>query len=138
MMLDDLGLLPTLKRYLETLNAQTTAVIDFKASGQERRYAGYLEVFVFRAIQELVSSALHDRKATRLGVVVNLDENKVRVEVTDDGAAIDVEAIEDGTLVSARLLRERVEMLGGEMTVDYEPSVGNTVVFSVQALSEEK
>lgn len=138
MMLDDLGLVPTLKRYLEALNAQTTAVVDFKMTGQERRYASYLEVFVFRGIQELVSSALHERKATRVSVAVNLDENKVRVEIVDDGAPIDTEAIEEGTAVSLRLLRERVEMLGGEMTIDYNPSAGNTVIFTVQALSEKK
>ena len=133
MMLDDLGLVPTVKRYLESLNSKTSAAIEVKVMGQERRYAGYVEVFVFRAIQELVSAALHARKATRLQVAMELEENEVRVQVEDDGSSINMDSMDDSSPVGLQLLRERVEMLGGEMTVDRDPKTGNKVVFVVQA-----
>jgi len=133
MMLDDLGLAPTVKRYLESLNNKTNAVIEVKVLGQERRYADYLEVFVFRAIQELVSTALHERKATRVQVTMELEADEVKVKIEDDGVAINASALDEDASVGLQLLRERVEMLGGHMNIDSEPSAGNQVVFVVQA-----
>ncbi len=137
MMLDDLGLVPTVKRYLETLNNQTDADIEVRIFGQERRYAGYLEVFVFRAIQEMVSAALHDRKADHVAVTLTLDERQVQVQVEDNGEPLNVEEIEGGEFVGLRLLRERVEMLGGSMNIESDPNEGNKVSFVVLALAAD-
>ena len=57
MMLDDLGLIPTLKRYVESFKEQTGHEIDLVVKGKERRFESYLEVLVFRAFQELVGNA---------------------------------------------------------------------------------
>ena len=130
MMLDDLGLVPTVKRYLETLSKQGEAQIKVQVFGEERRYAGYLEVFVFRALQELISAAIHDRKATRVNVRLDLDERQVRVEMTDNGDLLDADAAESN--VGVRLLRERVEMLGGSMTLGGDEEE-NRIVFEVLA-----
>ncbi len=132
MMLDDLGLVPTVKRYLETLSKQGEAQIEVQVLGEERRYAGYLEVFVFRAIQELVSAAIHDRKATRVSVRLDLDERQVKVEMTDNGDSLELESDEPNAPMGLRLLRERVEMLGGTMTVGYEDGE-NRIAFEVLA-----
>ena len=132
MMLDDLGLAPTIKRYLESLHNQTGASIELKIVGQERRYAGYVEVFVFRAIQELVSMALHERKALHVQVVVELEANEVKVQIEDDGTLIAADALEN-TTSGLRLLRERVEMMGGHMNVDRRLAAGNMVTFVIQA-----
>ncbi len=135
MMLDDLGLVPTVNRYLETLDRQVDAAVKTEILGQERRYASYLEVFVFRAIQELVSVALHDRKAAHVTVRLTLEERQVKVAVEDDGTPVDEMAIERGTEIGLRLLRDRVEMLGGSMSVSSEP--GSTVV-SFEVLAPEE
>ncbi len=137
MMLDDLGLVPTVKRYLETLNNQTDADIKVRILGQERRYAAYLEVFVFRAIQELVSTALHERKADHISVMLHLDERQVQVQVEDNGTPLDVEEIESSEFVGLRLLRERVEMLGGNMNIESDASEGNRISFVVLALAAD-
>jgi len=132
MMLDDLGLAPTIKRYLESLNNQTNATIDLKLLGQEQRYAGYVEIFVFRAIQELISAALHERKATQVQVTMELEPNSVKVQIEDDGTPIKFDALsEDST--GLRLLRERIEMMGGHMNVERNPGGNNTITFVVQA-----
>ncbi len=132
MMLDDLGLVPTVKRYLETLSKQGEAQIEVRVFGEERRYAGYLEVFVFRTIQELVSTAIHTRKATRVTVRLDLDERQVKVEMTDNGDLLEADSEEANAPMGLRLLRERVEMLGGTMTVSSDDGE-NRIVFEVLA-----
>ncbi len=132
MMLDDLGLVPTVKRYLETLSKQGEAQIEVRIFGEERRYAGYLEVFVFRTIQELVSTAIHNRKATRVAVRLDLDERQVKVEMTDNGDLLEADTEGPNAPMGLRLLRERVEMLGGTMTVSNDDGE-NRIVFEVLA-----
>lgn len=132
MMLDDLGLAPTLKRYLETLADQLNAEIDIRLLGEERRYPQYLEVFVFRAVQELVLEALRLRDATRVSGAITLEEREVKAQLEDNGTALDEIALEqDEKWINLRLLRERIEMLGGSFTIDSRDGHGTMVSFNV-------
>ena len=54
MMLDDLGLVPTLKRYVDAYKEQSGIDIRLIVTGSERRLESYQEVMIFRAIQELL------------------------------------------------------------------------------------
>jgi two-component system, NarL family, sensor histidine kinase DegS len=47
MMLDDLGLVPTIKRYVESFKEQNNLDITANITGQERRLESYIEVLVF-------------------------------------------------------------------------------------------
>ncbi|HSS96610.1 MAG TPA: histidine kinase, partial [Terriglobales bacterium] len=49
MMLDDLGLVPTIKRYADYLAEKLGAEVAVSVTGSERRLQPYLEVVVFRA-----------------------------------------------------------------------------------------
>ena len=52
MMLDDLGVIPTLRRYVESFQEQSDIPIALTVTGTERRLESYVEVTIFRAIQE--------------------------------------------------------------------------------------
>ncbi len=54
MMLDDLGLAPTLKRYAEGLAENGFDGLEMTITGRDRRLAAYQEVTIFRIIQELI------------------------------------------------------------------------------------
>ena len=53
MMLDDLGLVPTIKRYVESYKEESGIEATINIKGTERRLEPYLEVFIFRSIQEI-------------------------------------------------------------------------------------
>ncbi len=133
MMLDDLGLVPTVKRYLDTLREQSGVDIRVNVSGGERRLASYLEVFVFRAVQELVGNAIHHGQASQVQVYLELGEDMVRVRVEDNGAGFDTDALREQKGMGLALLRERVEMLGGSLKVTSTPGQGTQVSFEVPA-----
>jgi two-component system sensor histidine kinase DegS len=65
MMLDDLGLFPTLKRYVDALKEQSGVEISLRIKGQERRLEPYLEVMIFRAVQELLGNAIRTTRTIR-------------------------------------------------------------------------
>jgi two-component system sensor histidine kinase DegS len=66
MMLDDLGLIPTVRRYAEAFKEQTSLDVNVTVTGNEKRLETYLEVMLFRAIQELLGNAARHSQATRV------------------------------------------------------------------------
>lgn len=118
MMLDDLGLMPTLKRYVEGLTDSGFPGVTLTITGKERRLEGYKEVTIFRFIQELVNIGREHGRATNIKIAMDMGESQARITVEDNGSGFDL----DGALTSAdagRLglvsLRERVELLGGQV-----------------------
>jgi two-component system sensor histidine kinase DegS len=132
MMLDDLGLIPTIRRYADTFKEQTGLEVNVIISGTERRLESYLEVMVFRAIQELLSNAARHSQATLIKVNVDITDNLVRVGVDDNGKGFDIDSVQ-GKNLGLKLIRERTEMLGGNFEVDSATGKGTRIMFSLPA-----
>jgi len=133
MMLDDLGLIPTIRRYSETYKEQSGLDMNLLISGTERRLEPYLEVMVFRAMQELLGNASRHSHASEVKVYVDVGDNLIKVSVDDNGKGFDIDTIDEGNSLGLKLIRDRVEMLGGSFDVDSSAGKGSRVVFSVPA-----
>ena len=133
MMLDDLGLIPTIRRYSDTFKEQIEMEVNVSVSGNERRLEPYLEVMVFRAIQELLGNAARHSQATVLKLNVDLTDDIIRVSVDDNGKGFDVDSIQKEQSLGLKLIRERTEMLGGTFEVDSALGKGARVTFSLPA-----
>jgi two-component system sensor histidine kinase DegS len=135
MMLDDLGLAPTIRRYADAFKEQTGLDVNVTVTGQERRLEPYLEVMLFRAIQELLGNAARHSQGTQVRVNLDLGEDRVRVSVDDNGKGFDPDSIQQGNNLGLKLIRERTEMLGGSFEVDSALGRGARVLFAVPARS---
>lgn len=135
MMLDDLGLVPTLRHYIEGYREQTGLEVNFSASGTERRLDGYLEIMIFRAVQELLSNAYRHSEGSRVTVHIDTQEESVEVSVEDDGKGFNVDQALDGSM-GIKVIKDRVEILGGEMIIDTAVGQGTRINFEVPAGTE--
>jgi two-component system sensor histidine kinase DegS len=132
MMLDDLGLIPTLRRYLESFSENSDVQTDLAVIGKERRLASHKEVTTFRIIQELLNNAKDYGHANSARIVLDLEGDRLRATFEDDGDGLE---ITDGLTSQAaeRLglatMRERIEMLGGEIHFDSDLGKGTKVNF---------
>lgn len=118
MMLDDLGLMPTLKRYVEGLTDSGFPGVTLTITGKERRLVAYKEVTIFRLIQELINIAREHGRATTVKITMDMGESQARITVEDNGSGFDLdEALTsaDAARLGLLPLRERVEMLGGQV-----------------------
>ena len=131
MMLDDLGLGPTIQRYADTFKQQTNLDVRLTTSGLENRLENYLEVMIFRAVQELLSNVARHSQATQVKLQIDVDSGEVRVSIDDNGKGFDLKAASEGNGMGLKVIRDRVEMLGGEMDIDSVIGQGTRVVFSV-------
>jgi two-component system sensor histidine kinase DegS len=133
MMLDDLGLIPTIRRYAETFKEQSGIEMNLLVSGTERRLEPYLEVMVFRALQELMGNVSRHSHATIVKVYVDVGDSLIKVSVDDNGKGFDVDMVNEGNSLGLKLIRDRVEMLGGNFDVESSAGKGARIVFSVPA-----
>ncbi len=142
MMLDDLGLAPTLKRYAEGLAENGFDGVEMHVSGKERRLAAYQEVTIFRVIQELIHIGRQYSHASSIKVSVEMGDDAIKVSVEDNGTGFELDeelSTPDAQLLGLSTLRKRIEMLGGTITFDSRPGQGLQVQFSlpVEEAAEE-
>ena len=135
MMLDDLGLVPTVRRYSDAFKEQMGLDISVTVTGNERRLEPYLEVMLFRAIQELLGNAARHSQGSVVKVVLDMGEERVRVSVDDNGRGFDPDVVQQGASLGLKLIRERSEMLGGSFEMDSAIGKGARISFAVPARS---
>jgi two-component system sensor histidine kinase DegS len=133
MMLDDLGLTPTLTRYVEAYKEQVGMDIRLTVSGLEQRLEPYLEVMIFRAVQELLLNAQRHSQAVQVWVQIDASEADVKVSVDDNGKGFDSGMADDKGGMGLKVIRDRVEMLGGQMEIDSTSGKGTRVSFEIPA-----
>ena len=134
MMLDDLGLAPTLKRYIDAIKDQSGVDIQLMVTGMERRLENYLEVMVFRAVQELLASAIRESHATKVTVDLDIGEKNVKVTMDDNGKGFDVETLSERNNMGIKVIKERVEMLGGFIDISSIINQGTRITFQLPAM----
>jgi two-component system sensor histidine kinase DegS len=138
MMLDDLGLVPTLKKYIEGFQEKSGLPINLTITGQERRLESHTEATIFRVIQELIKNARDYAHCTSIEVSLDIDDAWVRTSVEDNGTGFDVDevmqAVEQYKTIGLATVRERVEMLGGQLDIDSSVGRGTKVSLEIPAL----
>jgi two-component system sensor histidine kinase DegS len=126
MMLDDLGLNPTLKRYIQDFEAKSGLACNLVISGKEQRLPPHAEVTVFRVVQSLLNNVREHANATHVEISLDLGPDGLKAKVEDDGSGFDVNevmaAARQRKTMGLMTIIEQVEMLGGE--IQFDSSVG--------------
>lgn len=133
MMLDDLGLVPTLNRYLENMKSQSSVDIRFTPSGGDNRLESYREVMIFRAVQELLGNAIRHGQGTQVKIQLDMTPFEVRLMVDDNGRGFDVNSLAESSGTGLKVIQDRVKMLGGEMDIDSVSGQGARISFTIPA-----
>ncbi len=131
MMLDDLGVAPTIRRYADTFKDQAGVEVSVLISGTERRLESYVEVMIFRSMQELLSNAVHQNQATVVKIQMDMGDTLVRLTVDDNGKGMDTDQLAKEPNLGLKLIKERSEMLGGKFELDSTPGKGSRITLSI-------
>lgn len=128
MMLDDLGLVPTMRRYVDAFKEKGTMEVKFTPVGEERRrMESHTEVTMFRSLQELLSHCRDIAMSTKVDLVLDISGDKAKGSVSFDGREIsETETAAEqshGKIYSLNTLKERIELVGGAMDI-YSGSEG--------------
>lgn len=136
MALDDLGIVPTLKKYLSTVTEYNPEVsIHFQSRSTEKRIPSNYEVSIFRLVQECVTNAMKHGKSKDIWVKLEWLKDAVNIVVKDDGIGFDTQIIKDHSFGIIGM-RERVDLLQGQMRIQSEINRGTTVLFKIPLEAE--
>ena len=133
MALDDLGLVPALRTYFSAFEEKTGLHVDLLVVGDERRLPSSIEIAAFRLIQECVNN-VHKHAGTGAAVVkVEYTQGLLNISVKDDGVGFDPDRLNGERSERYGLIgmKERVEMLRGEIAIRSRPGEGTRVSMSI-------
>ena len=112
---------------------------DFGRGRSESRLKGEaIGSFVFQAVRELILNAAKHGHATHVAIrLSHVDEDHIRLMVTDDGVGCDPERLNprsDSGGFGLFSIRERLDLIGGSLEITSAPGQGTkaTIISSVQ------
>ncbi len=131
MMLDDLGLMPTLKQYVQDFEEKSGISTNLTVLGRETRLPAHTEVTIFRVIQELLNNIQAHAHATNAQIALDFQETMVAITVEDDGSGFDVNELQGPAQqrkgLGLHTIKERAEMLGGQVQIESRIGRGTRV-----------
>lgn len=130
MALDDLGLIPTIKKYISTISEYNKIKIDFTLLGQERRLDPKYEVAFFRLMQEGLQNAIKHADATTIQVKLEVRCDLLTLIIKDNGKGFETTNKKDQSFGLVGM-KERVENLEGEMLIHSKIGKGTTISIQV-------
>jgi signal transduction histidine kinase len=129
-MLDDFGLIPALRFYIDEFPKRKGRRIQFTADAVVENLDTDKRTVLYRIAQEALTNVDKHAQASRVTVAIRRARDCVCLEVTDDGIAFDVGGLSSAK-ASGRLgltgMRERAEMIGGKFDVVSAPGEGTSV-----------
>jgi two-component system sensor histidine kinase DegS len=128
MMLDDLGLIPTVQKHVAYVEENTGVKIIVTINGSEKKLEPYLEVFLFRTIQELIANSIKRNQSMintlNIEVILTLDHSKILLTVLDNGKEYSSDELKEEDGLGLTLIEERVGLLGGVFNVQTTGETG--------------
>lgn len=81
--------------------------------------------------RESLTNAIRHGGASRIRIIIDAQQSEVSVTVTDDGAGFSLAKAEQATGQGLRNMRQRAQLMGGEVRIDSAPGRGTTVAVTV-------
>lgn len=142
MTLDDLGLIPTLERYIYNFMKESSILVELKILGDVSSFESAMEIAVFRIIQEALNNVQKHSHARKVDITVEKTSVRFSVLISDDGVgfnkeedAIDKDIRSGGFGLMS--MKERAELLNGKLKVKSSPDMGTKIYLSIPLNEEE-
>lgn len=128
--LDDVGLIPALHAYCQSLAARKKIRIELSAVRGVEALDAAGRTVIFRVAQEALTNVARHAHATRVRITLSEIAGAIRIEIVDNGKSFQVGSdLLAGN--SKRLglvgMKERIEMVGGRLAIESAPASGTTV-----------
>ena len=125
--LDDLGLLPALEWQLQDFQKHTGLAGSFVTELEHIDLDTHAATAVFRIFQETLTNVVRHAQARRVDVSLTEANNCLVLQVRDDGQGITEQELAKPKSFGLLGMRERVYLLGGEISIVGTAGQGTTV-----------
>lgn len=129
--LANLGLVPTLQRYVTTMSALFDRECVFLINGAPHRIAAYRELAVFRFVQETLANAFKYAGAAEVSLTMDLEPDSMVISVDDSGPGFDLATRSRNSGYGLESIRRNAARAGGTLQVDSLPGNGTSITLTV-------
>jgi len=130
--LDDLGLVAALERYVKDYNEHSRVDVDLVTIGfKEDRLPPPVETALYRIVQEGLTNVARHSQAKTVSVLLERNNGRVRAIIEDDGMGFNPQSTMKGDRLGLYGMRERAELLNGELIIETKENQGTTIFVEV-------
>jgi signal transduction histidine kinase len=130
-MLDDLGLVPTLRWQIGRFEERTGIRVDFSASNVDRRFPPEIELTAFRVIQEALTNVARHSGVTEVKLELWADPQTLGARIEDRGKGFNSEEASINHSAGLMGMRERCRQLGGRLSIESTPGGGTRIAMEL-------
>lgn len=131
--MDEIGLDAAMKKEISRLRKSEILNVSYETSGESIELSPIVSLGILRIVSEACNNILKHANAKHVFIQVKYLEEKIVVEVEDDGVGFiinDIQNLEmsDGSEFGIFMMRERAYLLSGKLEIISEPGKGTKVV----------
>jgi two-component system, NarL family, sensor histidine kinase DegS len=136
MTLDDLGLVPTLRRYATQFGEKSNLEINLLVQNVEQRLPSHYEVTIFRFVQEALNNVARHANAHQVRLLLDASGDTLQIMIEDDGSGFHVnETLADENArknMGIAGMRQQIEvLLRGEFGIESAIGRGTRIAATI-------
>ena len=130
-MLDDLGLAATIEWQLQEFEQRSGIRSRLRLTAADLPLAPETATALFRVFQEALTNVARHAQATQVEVTLQEQPDQLLLEVCDNGRGIRPAELKNGKSLGLVSMRERVQLLSGELKISGSVDQGTTVFVKI-------
>ena len=134
MSLDDLGLIPTVQRFISNYMDETKQNVELHVFGEPVALAPIVELASFRIIQEALNNVKKHAGADYVHVKLEFTKKFIKLLVSDNGKGFDKANVKSQDInggYGLLSMKERVDLLNGKLDVISTPGKGTKILAGI-------
>jgi PAS domain S-box-containing protein len=135
--LDDFGLLAAMEWQLGEFERRSGITCVWQTELKSIEVNKDVATAVFRLFQESLTNVARHALATRVVVSIDADKGHLILQVRDNGRGITTEQLRGTASLGLPGMRERVDLLGGDLLIEGSPGQGTNVRVRIPLLVSE-
>jgi signal transduction histidine kinase len=125
--LDYLGIVGAAKNFCKEFGERQKVEVDFQSHDMPTALPAEVSLSLFRVLQEALRNAAKHSGVKRFEVRLWGSTGGIHLTVSDFGAGFDTETAMKGTGLGLTSMRERLRLVGGELSINSQPKGGTTI-----------
>jgi len=136
--LEYLGLVSASASFCREISRREGADVAFSHDAVPAGLPPDVALALFRVLQEAVANALEHGSVTQVAVTLGGDSEEIRLEIADRGAGFDPDSQSVQSGLGLVGMRERMRMIGGELTIESRKGAGTIVRARARLFSADR
>lgn len=141
-LLDDLGLIVAMEKYLDTFRrTQPHIAITFSTDGDFSALSHPISLLCYRLMQESLTNIVRHSRADTVRIDLSVHDDTLTLSIRDNGIGLSEDTLEKARLdnhLGIVSMRERTELLNGRFAIGSSPDGGTHIAITLPLTEDDK